>query len=62
MFSSRHICALLALLTTAGSATSALPEGEWVSYRDAYGVMVKFDKYGKAKHLIQNQFQVMARD
>jgi hypothetical protein len=62
MVSSRHICALLALLITAGSATSAVPEGEWVSYRDAYGAMVKFDKYGKAKHLIQNQFQVMAKD
>jgi len=62
MVHSRHHCALLALLIAAGSATSGVPEGEWVSYRDAYGAMVKFDKYGKAKHLIQNQFQVMAKD
>ena len=40
----------------------AAQEGEWVSYRDAYRAMVMFEKYGKAKHLIQNQFQVMARD
>lgn len=62
MVSSHHICALLALLFTAGSAVSAAPDGAWVSYRDAYSAMVKFDKYGKAKHLIQNQFQVMAKD
>ena len=37
-------------------------DGEWVSYRDAYRTMVVFDKYGEAKHLIQNQFQVMAKD
>lgn len=62
MVSTRHIRALFALLFTAGSAASAAPGGEWVSYRDAYSAMVKFDKYGKAKHLIQNQYQVMAKD
>lgn len=62
MVSFRHICAFLALLTTAGTAAFAAPAGEWVSYRDAYSAMVKFEKYGKAKHLIQNHFQVMARD
>lgn len=62
MVSSRHIRALLTLLITAGSATCAAAEGEWVSYRDAYGAMVKFDKYGKPKHLIQHQYQVMAKD
>lgn len=62
MGSFRHLCASFALLITAGSAARAAPEGEWVSYRDAYSAMVKFEKYGKAKHLIQNQFQVMARD
>jgi hypothetical protein len=62
MVASRHIRAFLGLLVTAGGAVSAVPEGEWVSYRDAYSAMVKFDKYGKAKHLIQNQFQVMAKD
>lgn len=62
MVSFRHLCASLALLITAGSAACAVPEGEWVSYRDAYRAMVTFEKYGKAKHLIQNQFQAMARD
>lgn len=57
----RHLFAVLASLITAGSAVAA-QEGEWVSYRDAYRAMVTFEKYGKAKHLIQNQFQVMARD
>lgn len=58
----RHFCALLALLSTAGSAVAGAHEGAWVSYRDAYRAMVGFEKYGKAKHLIQNQFQVMAKD
>jgi hypothetical protein len=62
MVSLRHLCVSLALLITAGRAACAVPEGEWVSYRDAYRAMVMFEKYGKAKHLIQNQFQVMPRD
>lgn len=62
MVSFRHLCASLALLITAGSGACAVPEGEWVSYRDAYRAMVSFEKYGKAKHLIENQFQAMARD
>lgn len=37
-------------------------EGDWVSYRDAYRAMVMFEKYGKAKQLIQSQYQVMAKD
>lgn len=57
----RRLFAVLASLITAGSAVAA-HEGEWVSYRDAYRAMVAFEKYGKAKHLIQNQFQVMSRD
>jgi hypothetical protein len=61
MGSFRHLFALFASLVTAGSAVAA-HDGEWVSYRDAYRAMVTFDKYGKAKHLIQNQFQVMAKD
>lgn len=59
----RHISAFLALLLTAGAATAQAPaqDGAWVSYRDAYRTMVVFDKYGKAKTLIQNHVQVMPR-
>jgi hypothetical protein len=56
------LSAILALLTTAGSAVAQRNDGEWVSYRDAYRAMVVFEKYGKAKHLIQNHFQVMPKD
>jgi hypothetical protein len=52
----------MALLTTAGCAVAQPNEGEWVSYRDAYRAMVVFEKHGKAKHLIQNHFQVMPKD
>jgi hypothetical protein len=62
MGSFRHLAALLALLSTAATAVADGHEGDWVSYRDAYRAMVQFEKYGKAKFLIQNQFQVMARD
>ena len=58
----RHIPALLALLITAGTATAQANDGEWMSYRDAYRAMVVFEKYGKPKQFIQNQFQVMGRD
>lgn len=37
-------------------------DGEWISYRDAYKAMVLFEKYGKSKHLIQNRFQIIAKD
>ncbi len=37
-------------------------ESDWISYRDAYKLMVSFEKYGKAKHLIQNRFQVVIKD
>ncbi|MES2018410.1 MAG: hypothetical protein V4484_18130 [Pseudomonadota bacterium] len=62
MGTSRHIAAFFALLFTAASAVADGHEGDWVSYRDAYRSMVLFEKYGKAKHLIQNQYQVMAKD
>lgn len=57
----RHFSAFLALLLTAGTAAAQAQEGGWVSYRDAYRTMVVFDKYGKAKTLIQNHVQVMPR-
>ncbi len=56
------LSAFLALITTAGSAVAQRNDGDWLSYRDAYRAMVVFEKYGKAKHLIQNHFQVMPRD
>lgn len=58
----RHLPASLALLLTAGSAAAQASKDEWVSYRDAYRAMVVFEKYGKSKNLIQNHFQVMAKD
>lgn len=61
----RHLSAFLALLLTAGTAAAQAQAGAgdsaWVSYRDAYRTMVVFDKYGKAKTLIQNHLQVMPR-
>jgi hypothetical protein len=58
----RHLPLLTALLLAAGIASAQAPDGEWVSYRDAYRAMVVFDKYGKPKHLIQNHYQVMPRE
>jgi len=53
---------LLALLFTAGSAVGQAGDAEWMSYRDGYRAMVAFEKYGKAKHLIQNHLQVVGKD
>lgn len=50
---------LAALLTVAGTAACAAGEGNALSYRDAYRAMVVFDKYGGAKHLLQQQLQVL---
>jgi hypothetical protein len=58
----RHVCASLALLVTAGRSAGAGLDGDWVSYRDVYRSMMTFEKYGKAKNLIQNRFQVAAKD
>ncbi len=58
----RHLSAFAALMFMAGSAMAEIAEGQWVSYRDAYRAMVVFEKYGHAKHLIQNHFQIMPRD
>jgi len=62
MHTFRHHVALFALLFTAGSAVGEPVDAEWISYRDAYRSMVLFEKYGKAKHLIQQQLQVVPRD
>jgi hypothetical protein len=55
---------LLALcLGAGGCAAQAQPqEAGWVSYRDAYRSMVAFAKYGKAKHFLQNHYQVAPKD
>ncbi|MBC3875606.1 hypothetical protein [Undibacterium flavidum] len=37
-------------------------DAEWMSYRDAYRTMLWFEKYGKAKNLIQLQLQVVPKD
>lgn len=58
----RHFFASSALLFMAGQAVGQVVNGQWVSYRDAYRAMVVFEKFGKAKHLIQNHFQIMPRD
>jgi len=58
----RHLFACIALLLTAGTAAAQSQESDWVSYRDAYRKMVVFEKYGKAKNLIQHQLQVMPRE
>jgi hypothetical protein len=62
MTSSRLLSVLMAMLLAAGAVTAQAQDGEWISYRDAYRSMVVFEKYGKPKTLIQNHFQVMARD
>lgn len=55
----------LASVTAAAApaaAVAAPPDGDWVSYRDAYRAMVVFEKYGKPKSLLQHQIQVMPRE
>ncbi|PWF54551.1 hypothetical protein [Massilia glaciei] len=62
MRKSLHLSAFVALLLAVGTAAAGPREGEWVSYRDAYRAMVVFEKYGKPKNLIQNHYQVAAKD
>lgn len=42
--------------------TTFAKEAEWFSYRDAYKTMLRFEKYGKPKNLIQNHFQISPKD
>lgn len=37
-------------------------DGDWISYRDVYRVMIRFEKYGKPKQLIQNNFQIIPKE
>lgn len=62
MHKTRYLLAMLALSQAAGLAAAGALEGDWVSYRDAYRVMVVFEKYGGAKNLIQSELQVLAKD
>ena len=55
-------------LTTDGAgknvpiASQVAHDGEWLSYRDAYRIMLPFEKYGKAKNFLQNYYQVTPKD
>lgn len=62
MRKTRQLIAIFALLQAVGLAAAGALEGDWVSYRDAYRVMVVFEKYGGAKNLIQSELQVMSRE
>ncbi|MFZ6775502.1 hypothetical protein ACO0LD_01630 [Undibacterium sp. Ji83W] len=42
----------------AAQVSESQVETEWISYRNAYRLMIQFEKYGKPKHLIQSHFQV----
>lgn len=62
----RHLLAGLALTLTAvlsaAQAHAQAQAGEWVSYRDAYRAMVRFEKYGGPKNLLVNALQVVPRE
>ena len=74
----RHILAILMLLTTGLAAAQVSAQeaagksvavespvekpADWLSYRDAYKAMLWFEKYGKPKNLIQNHYQISAKD
>ncbi len=74
----RHILAILMLLATGLAAAqvsaqeaagknvivefSSEKPADWLSYRDAYKAMLWFEKYGKPKNLIQNHYQISAKD
>jgi hypothetical protein len=58
----RYACSLIALVPLLLPAAAQARDGDWVSYRDAYRAMVVFEKYGGAKHFIQNHLQVIPND
>jgi len=45
-----------------GAGNVMAQEETWTSYRDAYKLMIRFEKYGKPKHLIQSHYQVVPRN
>jgi hypothetical protein len=58
----RLLLALLPLLALPARLAAQTPDGEWLSYRDAYRAMVVFEKYGKPKHFLQNHYQISPKD
>lgn len=53
---------LALLIGCVGSAAAQPADDASVSYREAYRAMVTFAKYGKAKNLLQNHYQVAPKD
>ncbi|MFZ6870704.1 hypothetical protein ACO0LF_01370 [Undibacterium sp. Di27W] len=53
--------ALPGMKQAAVQASESQADTEWISYRNAYRLMIQFEKYGKAKHLIQSHFQVASK-
>lgn len=63
----RPLFAVIVLLSAAATATPAAAQmathdGDWASYRDAYRIMVGFEKYGGPKYLLQSRLQVLPQD
>lgn len=58
----RQLIAPIALLLAAIPAAAQLRDGEWVSYRDAYRAMVRFEKFGGPKNLLLSRLQVLPGD
>lgn len=63
MKSALRTLALLVVCFAAAAQSPAQPQGEgaWWSYREAYRALVRFDKLGTPKHLIQQRLQVQPR-
>nr|WP_314859899.1 hypothetical protein [uncultured Undibacterium sp.] len=58
-------CLLLSPIPAVAQTSEQPPRArdvEWTSYRDAYKSMLWFEKFGKAKNLIQFQLQVVPKD
>jgi hypothetical protein len=58
----RRFIAPIALLLAAIPAAAQLRDGEWVSYRDAYRAMVRFEKFGGPKNLLVSRLRVQPGD
>lgn len=61
MTARRHLIAALLSLPLL-SQTAVAQSGDWVSYRDAYRDMVRFEKYGGPKNLLQQVLQAVPKD
>ncbi len=58
----QSLVACIILAATAAGMPARAQDSDWISYRDAYRGMVAFEKYGKPKQLLQQHYQVSARD